>query len=442
MVLVLSVAPVSVARADIIGGFTGPAPTPIFVTPGGALVVGPPMGPGPLATTITTSPAPGPGIPLPPPTPAAPAVDVLFLTDTTGSMSLLGNGGIDQFQSAISSGGGLLTSIEAAFPSIDFRWAVADYHDVIGADPYVAPQYAVQAGFGTAAAAQAAVAGYSPSPDITTGGGLPGQEPEQQYSSLVGLTGLWDSALGGRALGAAERIIIWTGDSAANEGTIIYPGPVVGAYPTTYTTFSTLREQSIAVYGLNMGPATGGIDTPGSLGFPQASKIAEATGGIVHHGQAGTGGLAMALDISDSITNAITEMNNITVRVDPSTVGLWGVTDVERTTLFPGDPFYPFNFTYPALLPAGDPSNPFGFPRPWGSDAPFGYADTWGFTVMAPAIPDTTVVTFEVRVDGVLIDTIDVTLTNVPEPSAFALGAMGLFGVAFIGWRRRQRPVR
>src|SRR5690606_31487165 len=134
-----------------------------------------------------------------------------------------------------SSGGGLLTSIESAFPGIDFRWAVADYHDVIGADAYVAPQYAVQAGFGTAAAAQAAVAGYSPSPDITTGGGLPGQEPEQQYSSLVGLTGLWDSALGGRALGDAERIIVWTGDSAANEGSIIYPGPVVGTYPTTYT---------------------------------------------------------------------------------------------------------------------------------------------------------------------------------------------------------------
>lgn len=428
------------ARADLMGGFVAPPPAPLFVPLGGAAVFGPPFT-SPLSTTLTTSPLPGPGIPLPPPTPATPALEVLFLTDTTGSMSLLGNGGIDQFKSAISGGGGLLTAIEGLFPGVGFTWAVADYHDVIGASPYPGPQYAIQASFGTALSAQAAIAAYDPSPSITTGGGLPGQEPEQQFSSLVELTSVWETLLGGSGLGVAERMIVWTGDSPANEGVIIYPGPVTGVYPTTFSTFSALREQSIAVYGLNMGPAMGGIDTPGSLAIPQASQIAEATGGIVYHGQSGAGGPAMATDIISAVTSALTTMNNITVRVDPSTLGLWDVTSIERTTAFPFDPFYPFNFTYTGLAPAGDPSNPFGFPRPWGTDPPLGYADTWGFTVIAPSVPDTQVVTFEMRVDGVLIGTTDVTLTNLPEPSTLVLGIFGLVPLVYCGWRRRaKRP--
>ncbi len=445
------------AFATITGSFTT-APPAYFVPPGGTTFFGQPAAApgspgGGLATSITTTAAPtGAGeVPLPPPPSGAPEVEVLFLTDTTGSMGSAGNGGLAKFQSAVAFGGGVMTSYEAANPGTSFSWAVADYHDFIGDTPYVPVPYVVGSVFGTAAAAEAAIAAYG-DPFILIGGGLPGQEPEQQFSSLVELADGWETVLGGSPQGDAERIIIWTGDSAANEGEIDYdpPGPVGNfTYPTLFNTTATLRDEGISVWGMNVGPATGGIDIDpaGGLALNQATEIVEGTGGMLTNSVAGLAASVFGGEISGALDTAIDEMNNIVVRVDPTTLGAWSVNYFERNTNFPLDPVYPFNFTYaptfaplPVYPPFGtDPTKPWGFPATWGVlGVPPSFLDYWGLEITAPAFPDSQLATFELRVDGVLISTADILLTNnvVPEPSTFALGVLSLMS---LGMRRRRR---
>ncbi len=444
------------ASATITGSFTA-APPAYFVPSGGTAFFGQPVAApgfpgGGLATSITTTPVPtGPGeIPLPPPPSGAPEVEVLFLTDTTGSMGSVGNGALAAFQSAVAFGGGVMTSYETANPGTSFSWAVADYHDFIGTDFYAPVPYVVGSAFGTAASAEAAIAAYG-DPFITVGGGLPGQEPEQQFSSLVELAEGWETVLGGSPQGDAERIIIWTGDSAANEGVIDYdpPGPAGNfTYPVLFNVTAALRDQGISVWGMNVGPATGGIDIAGGLGLNQASEIVEATGGMLTNSVGALAASTFGGEISGALDTAIDVMNNIVVRVDPTTLGAWSVNYFERNTNYPLDPMYPFNFTYaPTLAPVyppfgTDPTKPWGFPTTWGSlGVPPSFLDNWGLEITAPAFPDSQLATFELRVDGVLITTTDILLTNepVPEPSTFALGILSLMSLGFIGYRRRRR---
>lgn len=124
-------------------------------------------------------------------------------------------------------------------------------------------------------------------------------------------------------------------------------------------------------------------------------------------------------------------------RWDPADLGPWDIGFIERTTLFPTFG-YEFDFTYPTLPPFGsNPANVTGFPAAWGADGPSSFLDTWGLGLFAPTFPDMRNVTFELRVDGVLLDTIEVMLTNksfvIPEPAAF--GAVVLGALAML--RRR-----
>jgi hypothetical protein len=141
-------------------------------------------------------------------------------------------------------------------------------------------------------------------------------------------------------------------------------------------------------------------------------------------------------------------MDNITMHVDPTTLGPWDVEFFERTTRAPFSPAYPFIFDYgpPTFaVPFGlSPGHLFGFPAAWSAITPASFLDTFLVRVESPLFPDTRLVTFELRVDGVLVDTIEVTLTNelsneangTPEPSTFALSLLGLFA---LGYRRRRR---
>jgi hypothetical protein len=139
---------------------------------------------------------------------------------------------------------------------------------------------------------------------------------------------------------------------------------------------------------------------------------------------------------------ALLEMNNVTIRFDPADLGLWTLGLIERQTLF-GPLGAEFNFSYPTIPPLVPDPPPYQFPAPWGGDGAFDFLDAWGFSVISPLEPDTRFVTFELRVDGVLLDTIEVLLTNersnlgVPEPGAAILLALGCLG--FCCRRRRLR---
>lgn len=213
---------------------------------------------------------------------------MLFLIDTTGSMITGGESSkLTAVQSAITPA--FLAGIEAAATgafapdTISISWAAAEYKDVVGTGSFPTG-WDISAPFGAAGAAATAIGGYGGL--ITDGGGT---DPfEANYTALVEAAGLWDTpsgggGLGGTGLGSAERIVVWIGDGGAHEALFDHEpagdGPEDFAYPTTFQALSALREQSVAVYGINLGASGGAIDSIGSISLPQATTIAGATGG-------------------------------------------------------------------------------------------------------------------------------------------------------------------
>ena len=451
------------AWATVTGSFTGGVVS-VSMSPGSAAFIGLPVVPGgAFSTSVSTTleggvpPVPAPDAPpIPPEVAGSRRVEVLFLTDTTGSMNAdPGTGGLADFQAAIAAGGGLLADIESSASSaftpdpIAVRWAVAQYKDVVGSNSFPTG-WTIDAPFGTAATASATIAAYT-DPPITDGGGL---DPfEAGYAALSDLAALWSTApgsggLGGAAIGDAERLIIWTGDGGSHEGVVVFDSPsLTFTYPTTFQTLTDLREQSIAVYAMNIAAAEGGLDETGSLGLFQATTVTAATGGTLTNFAFGQTPASLAAAIKTAIIGpdgpippggsdaALLEMNNITLRVDPTTLGPWVISFVERQTLFPS-PLYEFDFSYPSIPPP-----PGAFPMPWGTDGPMDFLDSWGFEVISPVAPDSRFVTFELRVDGVLLATAPVFLTNeavIPEPATLLLPLAALAGLLPVVRRRRR----
>jgi len=128
--------------------------------------------------------------------------DVLFLTDTTGSMS----GYINNFKTALS---GVLTAINNAAPGLNIMYSVADYRNYNDGGNYQAfGVNLIQPFTANIVAVQAAINGMSAS-----GGD---DWAESQLTGMVNIAGNWTTPIGpigfnGRA--GAKKIIIWAGDA-------------------------------------------------------------------------------------------------------------------------------------------------------------------------------------------------------------------------------------
>ncbi|HRT51254.1 MAG TPA: VWA domain-containing protein [Anaerohalosphaeraceae bacterium] len=218
------------------------------------------------------------------------ATDVLFLIDTTGSMS-----GIENVKTALN---GIIAAIDANAPCSDtIMYGVADYRNYVDGGNYSAYGVNLDQPFTSSLLeAMAALDG------LTTGNG--GDEPESQLKAMVTITENWltpsgDLGFNGRA--NAQKILIWSGDMPGHvAGDESGGSPPEGYYPTLDATIAALTDQWITVFALNLTTVNAGLDKLHS-GHHQASEITAATGGILFN-NVGSGGSW----IEDPIVEAIT----------------------------------------------------------------------------------------------------------------------------------------
>jgi len=230
--------------------------------------------------------------------------DVLFLTDTTGSMA----GHIANFKTAL---GGILTAINISLPGADIEYGVADYRNYNDGGNYQTyGMNLIQSFTSDTNAVQAAIN------SMAAGGG--DDTAESHLKGMVTISTNWltdvnvpDVGFGGRA--GAQKILIWAGDAhghiAGDEpGSSGSPPP--GYYPALNTTINALTAQNLLVFALNTVDCSGGINMPygGLYGQTalkqQADEITSATGGTLFC-SVGTGGPSIEDAIVGSITGAV-----------------------------------------------------------------------------------------------------------------------------------------
>jgi len=236
--------------------------------------------------------------------------DVLFLTDTTGSMG----GYIAGIRSAFS---GILDAIDVSLPGLDIEYAVADYRNYTDGGNYTAYGVNLRRSFtADTTSVHDAINGLS------AGGGADG--PESQLKAMVNLANNWLTSsgplgFGGRA--AAQKIVIWAGDwpgHIAGDEPCSSGTPPAGYYPTLAGTISALNAQGLLVFGLNTYGSGSGINTPygGSCSpgpaVQQQDAITLATGGMSFY-NVGSGGPSIEDAIVASITGGVEILSNITL---------------------------------------------------------------------------------------------------------------------------------
>jgi len=193
--------------------------------------------------------------------------DVLFLTDSTGSMGGYISGIRDAF-------GDILSTIATELPDADIQYGVADYKDYGDGGNYRSNGVNLRqaftsdtAGVQTAINGMYAVGGY----DI----------PENQLTALVNLASNWlnpsgDLGFNGRA--DAQKIIIWAGDAEGHYFGVGGDGPP-DYYPSLTEALDALNARGIVTFGLNIDRSAGaGIDTDAG-GANQATYLTTGTGG-------------------------------------------------------------------------------------------------------------------------------------------------------------------
>ena len=217
------------------------------------------------------------------------ATDVLFLIDTTGSMS-----GIENLKTALD---GILGAVNGESPCSDgIMYGVADYRNYVDGGNYSAYGVNLDQPF-----TSSLLATLSAIDGLTTGNG--GDEPESQLKAMVTITENWltpsgDLGFNGRA--NAQKILIWSGDMPGHVSGDESGETPAGYYPTLDATIAALTDQWIMVFALNSAGENAGLDVL-YRGHHQASEITAATGGMLFN-SIGSGGSW----IEDPIVEAIT----------------------------------------------------------------------------------------------------------------------------------------
>ncbi len=328
--------------------------------------------------------------------------DVMFLTDTTGSMY----GYIGGIKTAFSN---IHSAIESAYPSLDIEYGVSDYRNYTDGGNYTS--YGVnkkQSFTSSSATVQSAINSYSAS------GGADGQE--SQLKGMVNLANNWTSAgsgpldFGGRS--DAQKMLIWAGDwtghiagdEPGSSGT-----PPAGYYPTLAATVSALNAQGILTFGLNTKSSLSGINQPygglyGQTALQQQEDIiTSATGGTSFY-SVGSGGPSIEAAIVAAITGGVETLTNITMSLQ---------TDDGDFVVSPWSQTLTGSWT--------------------SGDSPV--TGSFSFNATAPGVIGSAAFDMVLLGNGAELDRTAVDLTAVPVPGAVLLGMLGL-SVAGLKLRR------
>jgi len=328
------------------------------------------------------------------------AADVLFLTDTTGSMG----GYIGNVQTAFS---GILSAVSSALPGVSINYGVADYKNYNDGGNYTANGVNLVQGFtSNTGSVQTALN------SLSAGGG--DDWAESNLKALQTVANNWANGtpgpLGFSGRDGAQKILIWAGDAPGHyAGEVGADGPP-GYYPSLVQTLNALNAEGIKVFGLDVLSQYNGIDYNYDGTANQEEYLTSGTGGEAFYDVTGSGGVSDA--VIGAIVPGVETLTNITLSatsgydgftVDPlgqTLIGSWG----------PGDSPVTGSFAFSVTAPLSD-----------------GTAD------------------FDMRLlgNGGTLDTLHMDLTTgagvVPEPSALIIWlVLGAFGVMVNMWRRRK----
>lgn len=248
--------------------------------------------------------------------------DILFLTDTTGSMgSYIYNVRVN-FST-------ILAAVQAALPSMDLRYGVADYRNFTDGGNYSAYGVNLDQAFtsNTASVQSALNSLYASGGDDT---------PESQFKAMKTVAANWTTpsgVLGFAGRTDAQRIVIWAGDCyghVAGDETMASGYPPGGYYPTLDSTLAALQAAGIKVFGLNLLDSTTSVGLNANYGgHPQQDFITGGTGGQSFY-NVGSGGPSITNAIINSIVPGVTTLTAITLSEQGST-GAFVVTPLSQT---------------------------------------------------------------------------------------------------------------
>lgn len=244
------------------------------------------------------------------------AVDILFLTDTTGSMG-------DFLAKIRTLSSELLSGLIAAYPEVDFNFGIAEYRDIVDGPPFNDNTLNYRLNQAMTDDVDACVDAINTW--IPNGGG---DWPEGQMGALSNAARNWYDDIGGRE--DSVKIIVWSGDMPGHLNYGVYPN-------TLQEVIDTLNAKYIHVIGINTQIASGGINLAWDLtgGQNQADIITEGTDGAVLHDASNLTAdqilSAMRLLIEDTILNVskrVVRRNKITHKAS---------TESQCVTCGPGD---------------------------------------------------------------------------------------------------------
>jgi len=228
--------------------------------------------------------------------------DVLFLTDSTGSMG----GYISGVRAALDD---ILSGIDASLPGVDVEYGVADYKDYRDWGNYT--NYGVNlrqaftsdmAAVGSAINSMYAVGGYDP--------------PESQLKAMVNLANNWltpSGELGFNGRADAQKIVVWAGDVEGHYFGEGGDGPP-DYYPSLNEALAALNAKGILTFGLNLAASGEGLDRDYG-GDNQATYLTSGTGGRLLN-DLSLSSAEIQNAIVDAVMTGIEVLTNITLAME------------------------------------------------------------------------------------------------------------------------------